>query len=591
MRSKRANGVVAKYFAVLIVIAVYLYPTIRARMQLGPMTLPPMFAPDLSMYLNLSQMPAAGDGQVLNPYYRIPVPANGSGYLKFRIAPRLFGAFDHGIHCQLWVSLLIWNILWWTLLCGVALWLFDRFLPGSSALLSIVGVSLLMLFNFGVLKTLALAWIHLPSLAGFNALALPFMRAFIPVIPVALLVAYLGLQTKALQEKRIHLWIAMAFLQLMALAVFPYATLMMAGLTAISVLFHIRTADKNTWVIPIVYGAACALLDGDFVWHSSLGFYDKHASAIHIQPHLLPKFIGGNWLLMVGLTAGIGISRKLPSPIRWTLFGLGATNVLLMLGDVVVPASTILLSHHADHFVHTTSVLLATFLLADALARVPDKIRMVRSILAFLLVMVFLTGGLLAVGNYQGTLTVNREIIELARLQHKWNVGEGDLVIARSKDVDDVCGWMVLLSKAPTLFCTDAEVMLTPQQNRDIQRFREALYLYLTGNDSNSLQRALATQDPSRLMYRLGYWAEATSLSAEERKNGIRAIQTGLVPWLERVQSDNITVNNFFHNSHKIVVVDDNQNPSFDPDRLASFLNLEEQQRSGDFVLFVFNPK
>ncbi|HLZ40795.1 MAG TPA: hypothetical protein VKQ11_07530 [Candidatus Sulfotelmatobacter sp.] len=580
-----------KYLAVLVVISFYLYPTLRTRVELGPMPLAPVFAPDLSMYLNLSEMPAAGEGRILNPYYRIPVPANGSGYLKFRVAPRLFGAFNHSLHDHLWFALLVWNLLCWALLCGMALWFFEHFLPGSPSALSIIGLGLLMLFNFGVLKTVALAWIHLPSLAGFRTLALPFMRAFIPVIPVALLVAYVGLQMKAQQEKTVRSWIAMALVQLLALVVFPYATLMMAGLTAISVLFHIRIGEKQTWITPIVYGVACALLDGAFVWHSSLGFYENHTSPVHFQPQLLPKLIGGNWLLMVGLTAGTAVSRKLPPAVRWTLVGLGATNLLLMLGDVVVPASTILLSHHADHFVHTTIAILATFLLASAFAGIPDKIWIRRGILALSLVMVILTGALLALGNYQGALAANREIVELARLQEMWKVGEGDLLIARSKDADDVCGWMVLLSKAPTLFCTDAEVMLTPQQNRDIQRFREAVYLYLTGSDSSSLQRALAKSDPSRLMYRLGYWAEATSLSADERDDGIRAIQTELVPWLDRVQGHDAMVIAFFRNSRRIIVVDDHQDHAFVTERLDSFLRLQAQQQSGNWLLLFYAPK
>src|ERR1051326_400287 len=221
MGEKRTKDVVWKYLAVLVVIAFYLYPTFRARVQLGPMPLPPMFAPDLSMYLNLSEMPTVEEGQVLNPYYRIPVPTNGSGYLKFRVAPRLFGAFNHSLHDHLWFALLVWNLLWWALLCAMALWLFEHYLPGSLSALSVIGLGLLMLFNFGVLKTLALGWIHLPSLAGFRTLALPFMRAFIPVIPVTLLLAYVGLQMKALQEKTVRPWIAMALLQLLALAVFP----------------------------------------------------------------------------------------------------------------------------------------------------------------------------------------------------------------------------------------------------------------------------------------------------------------------------------------------------------------------------------
>jgi len=80
---------------------------------------------------------------------------------------------------------------------------------------------------------------------------------------------------------------------------------------------------------------------------------------------------------------------------------------------------------------------------------------------------------------------------------------KGDLLIARSLNVDDACGWIALLSKGPVLFCTDAKTMFTPQQNRDIHRFREAAHLYMSGKDSASLQRALAAPDPSKQIWQL----------------------------------------------------------------------------------------
>jgi hypothetical protein len=67
-------------------------------------------------------------------------------------------------------------------------------------------------------------------------------------------------------------------------------------------------------------------------------------------------------------------------------------------------------------------------------------------------------------------------------------------------------------------------------QNRDIHRFRQAGYLYLTGENSDLTQRALAGPNPSSLIWKLGYWAEAISPSAEERAQGIHAIQSDLIP-------------------------------------------------------------
>ena len=144
------------------------------------------------------------------------------------------------------------------------------------------------------------------------------------------------------------------------------------------------------------------------------------------------------------------------------------------------------------------------------------------------------------------------------------------------------------MSPSPVLFCTDAEVMLTPQQNHDIHRFRQAIYLYLTGENSNLMRRVRAGPSPSSMMWKLGYWAEAISPSAEERAQGIHAIQSDVVPWLERVENHDVEVTRFFRNFRRIIVIDSRQDHTSTADRLAAFLNLEGQQNYDDFVVLFY---
>lgn len=87
---------------------------------------------------------------------------------------------------------------------------------------------------------------------------------------------------------------------------------MMAGLTAVSLLGQVmRLGWRETWRVPLSYGATCGLLDFAFLGHGSLGFYDNRSSAIHFQPQLLPHLIGGNWLLLVGLTVAVAFAKPL----------------------------------------------------------------------------------------------------------------------------------------------------------------------------------------------------------------------------------------------------------------------------------------
>lgn len=591
-RNHTTSRTVVEFLAIVLILGIYSYPSLRARTELGASILPPIFAPDLTLYLNLGNAKAAAVSQAVNPYYLVPVPNNGTGYLKFGVGPALFSKLDELLRGQTWLALLIWNLFWWGLLSVVAVCLFERFLPAPSPGIVLFGLGLLMLFNFGVLKTLLIAWVHLPSLGGFQELALPYMRAFIPPIPMTFLLAYLGLQMEALWRKEIFIWVAMGILQFLALVTFPYATLMMAGLTAVSVLWQVfQGAQRGTWRIPLIYAFACAIADCAFLLHGSLSFYASHSSPIHFQLQLLPHLVGGSWLLLGVLTFGTILSKTLAPEVKWPLVGMGLANMVLMLGDAFVPATSILLSHHAAHFVHTTIAILVAFQVSASLAAVKDRSGKVAIALGVAGGFIVLNGALLALGSYQERLPYNREQVELARMFDMWRPNERDLVIAPSRSVDDDCGWVVLLSKVPVLFCTDAEVMLTPQQNQDVQRFRQALYLYLTGKDSGYLRRGITDPNPVSLMYQLGYWAEATSFSGEERKEGLRAIQIDLIPWLERVEEHDVAVSSFFRQFRRVVVIDDRKNPIFPPARLASFLRFEGERHFDNLELLSYVPQ
>jgi len=593
-RRYSAGRALGQFAAAVLVLIIYSYPALRVRADFGAASLPPEFAPDLSLYLNLSSLRTVNPGQVLNPYYLVPVPANGTAYLKFRLGAALFSSWNKLFAGQMWLAMFLWNLLWWGLLCAVALRLFERFLPIDSLEVGIAGLGLLMLVDIGMAKLLLTAWVHLPSLSGFQsvALQLPFMRAFTPQIPMPLLLGYLGLQMGALREKGFYRWVGMGVLQLLALLAFPYAALMMAGLTFVSVLWRMFSRGSNgAWHVPLAYGAACAIADGLLLMRGSLNIYASHSSPIHFQPQLLPHLVGGTWLLLCVLTVATVLAKTLPAEVKWPLAGLGATNVVLMLGDAVVPSTVLLLSHHAAYFAHTTAAVLFTFLASAALVRMHDQYNKMRTAVGVALGVIALNGILLSLGTYHAFLPINRQQAEVARLLSSWQPVEGDLFIARSRFVDDACGWVSLIAKGPVLFCTDAEVMLTPQQNRDIHRFRQALYLYFSGKDSGYLQRVVTDPNPAGALYQLGFWAEAISWSGEEQKEGLRGINSDLMPLLERVEAHDAAASEFFHQFRRVILIDDLQDPTFLPARVGSFLKLEREQHLDNWVLLYYVPE
>ncbi len=325
-----------------------------------------MSAPDVSLYLNISTMKATSSGQLVDPYYGIPVPAARMGYLKFRLAFLLFGGVNALLHGDLWWSLLVWNLFWWGVLGVLAVWFFQHFLPDRSPVVVIAGVAVLMFFNFGILKSLFAAWAHLPSIRGFESLELPFIRPFFPQIPVPLLLLYLGLQIKALQKRSWWFWAGMAVTQFLAFATFPYAMLMMAGVTAVAAVGQVvRRHMLVQWSTLLLYAIACAFSDLLFFLHGGQAARSGapgQYSLIHIQMSVLPHRIGGMWLILAALTVLVFFIRDLAPEIKWPLAGLGLSTLFLLIGDVFFSETTLQMSQHGGYFVHFTATVLFVFL-------------------------------------------------------------------------------------------------------------------------------------------------------------------------------------------------------------------------------------
>jgi len=203
-----------------------------------------------------------------------------------------------------------------------------------------------------------------------------------------------------------------------------------------------------------------------------------------------------------------------------------------------------------------------------------------------------MNGFLLSLGTYRGHLAYNQEQASLAKaLTGPFRTAPGTLVVAGSQTVDDSCGWIYTLTQNQVLFCTDAEIMLTPQQDLEIHRFRQAIYLYLNGQGSDSLRRSLAGEHSLGVLYYLGYWAEAASLSPQEHADGVRAVEHELIPWVERVEHHDEAVANFFRQFPRIVVVDNAGNPTFSDDRLDAFLKLQSEQHADDVRLRTYTAR
>jgi hypothetical protein len=579
---------------IFVVLAIYSYPAIKTTGTTGSRVLPPISAPDLSLYLNISKVLAAHSAEILDPYYGVAVPATRLGYLKFRLAFLLFGQLTALLHGNLWLTLFLWNLLWWGLLCALTVWFFHEFLPDRTPELVLAGLALLMFLNFGVLKVQLAAWTRLPSVTAFEKVELPYIRPFFPQIPIPLLLLYLGLQIKALQKRRRWFWVVMGIIQLLAFGSFPYAMLMMAGITAVAMLGLLLSGSiTGLWRTLSIYAIACAGADllfflrgGGVARTGAPGQY----SLLHLQLSLLVHRIGGMWLLLAALTAVVFVIRDSVPEVRWALAGLGLSNLFLLSGDTFFSETALQVSHHGGYFVQLTTAVLFTFALSAGFRYLARRKATWRWALVIATALLLLNGVLVARATYRSFLPLNQEQAELTRFLHSDPPQADDLVIARADTVDDACAWVPLVSRARVLFCRSAQVLLSPEQNQQVQRFRQALYLYFTNKDVPWVEQVLGDPSAMKELSRLTFVGQVTTNLAE-RERSIEAVRTELIPFLARAEQKDPAMRSFFSHYRRVVVIDTLTNPDFSMTQLGTYLKIEKQEVSGSLLILICSPQ
>lgn len=580
--------------AIALVLTIYSYPTLKTSAATGSRVLPPVTSPDTSLYLNISTMKTAGSGEIVDPYYGIPAPTPQMGYLKFRTAFVLFAGLNRLMRGNTWWALLVWNNLWWALLCVVAGWFFEASLPRSSLLIVLSAIAMLMFFNFGVLQNNLGAWRFLPSLRGFERVELPFIRPFFPQLPIPLLVLYLGLQIKALQKASWPIWIGMAVTQFVTFTIFPYAMLMMAGISAIAIVgMMVSRGVVPLWRFAIVYGSLCAASDFLFLIHGSNVTRTGppgQDSLIHLQGSMLAHHLGGTWFLLFALTLALGLFRGLSPEIKWPVIGLGLSNLLLLLGDVLFSEAALQISHHAGYFVHLTVTIMVVLLAAEAAEHFhANRNTGWRIGLAGILAILTFNGIFISLANYRRLFLLNNDLVEFAQILRSSAPEQGDVIIARALTVDDNCAWVSLVSSAHSLFCRNAQVLLSPEQNLNIQRFRQALYLYFSGKNRSWAESVFNSANNETELSRLMFLGEYSS-DAKERNKHIDSTRTGLIPFLTKIESNDREVHSFLSSYRRILVIDNVSRPTFVEDKLSTYLRVEGRKTSGSFVLLDCRP-
>jgi hypothetical protein len=216
----------------LVIIAIYIYPFIATWITIGIVKLPPLFAPDLYRYLNITRLETINPHYLVNPWFGNIVPKSDIIiYDRFGLPIKLFSILSYTIGDNLVLNLFIWHMFWTILIFLSFIWFFKTLNPKYNFNILMLGLSTLLLIDLTSLQTIFSAWINLPSLDGFQKVRLPYMRTFFPQVSIPLIFCYLSLLIKVLKEQTLFKWLILLFIQLLTLISFPYATIMLLGTT------------------------------------------------------------------------------------------------------------------------------------------------------------------------------------------------------------------------------------------------------------------------------------------------------------------------------------------------------------------------
>ena len=578
----------ASYLALLIVVlSVYSYPSIRTALTTRSLRLPAVTGPDQGLYLTLSRLNKTEDGRFVNPYYHITVPYPIS-LLKFRLGPFLFGLLDRIFAGRIWFTSFAWNLLWWGLLCTGSICLFNGFLPRSMPELVVAGSALLTLFSVNGLLSVARGF-HFSS-ADLQA-GLPYIRPFTPQVAVPLLIWYLALQIRALKGVNPVVWGAMALLQFMAFAAFPYATLIMAGTTAFAAFWFIfASPHRRPWRTVLLYFFICFLSDIGFALHGSAGFkagFPDKSSPIKLQLFLVGQMIGKLWILTAILVIATAATKKLSPVVKWPLVGLGFSTLIFKLSDAVFSERLFFISDHISYFFQPTVTILLVFLVV---AYVPRSSQAFRFTCTGIAVLCVVYGFLMAEGNYRANLPYNLQQADLSRWAASGEVSANDLIVSHWEGEHygahyQGCEWMPLFLDAQILYCRNAQVALTPEQNRTVQRFREALYMYFDGKDSQWVEKTTDFEA-------YGLFGELSSFRRTEELNArIIALRQELSPIFDRIEHQDPSVRSFFQQFPRVWIIENREFQLFNDRRLASYLDLQEPEAWGSVIVQPAHPR
>jgi hypothetical protein len=581
--SKRAIFFAA---ALLCSVAVYQLPYLLTLAKTGWSPLPPVFVADEMLYLNLSAIHHASATEVLNPWYGNLVRAVDVPHLQFPITFLLFH-FTHAIFRSWTLAVLVWAAFWAAVTFVAAVFCLDSLFPDSKPFLTITGAFALLVLQSPLVYAEEIR--QLPSAMVFLQMRLPYLRFAIPQVIVPVVLAYWGLQVRALKNGSKLTLAGMALLQFALCAAFPYFLPVVALGTGITILIF-KCQGKEialSWPATFVFAIVCGAMDiGYFVLAGVGKSHGNVQVSLQFRPELILPSLRAYVLLLV-VAAGLALVSRASLAARTTVAGMALSNALFGFSNVFLPAEAQMLDHPTYIIALTTWLPLLVF--GWAFLEQFDS----RPFRTALIGMLALIGAWEGYAGYRSSLPTN--LLQAAAIEEleKLVLTAKDLVIAPAQFSDDISSWIPLVSPAKVLFTSDGENILSASDTRTEQTFRQGVYLTTAGMTPTlfTSMTESATDFRFNALVQQGDRAYQRSPLAADRLHAQLLVRERLGPLLARLYSEPALTRDLLAAYERIIVIDSSSNPFFDPPSFSRWLAIERQYEHNGTRVWICRPK
>ena len=552
-------------------IGVYELPYLLTIAKTGWQPLPPVLVADQMLYLNVSAIHHVSATEVLNPWYGTPVSTLDVPHLIFPITFHLFH-LAHALFRSWTTAMLAWSAIWTALTFVAAVFCLESFFPGTARFWTTVGAFGLVVLQSPLIYAAEIK--HLLSLHRFFQVQLPYLRFAIPQVILPIVLAYWGLQVRALMKPSWRTLAAMALLQFAEFAAFPYILPVLAIGTGITfaIAKYGRKEITLSWTAMSAYAAVCGVLDIAYLLLA--GFAKSHANvhfALRFRPEMIVYEIRPYVVLLV-VGSVLALFSRASDATAATATGLALSNALFGFADVFFAPEAQMLQH--PHYIIGITTWLPLFVFLWTFLETFDRQWMRAA----------LVSGLVLIGVWEGfssyKFALSQNVFQAAAIEqiNPLHLSADDLVLAPSRFSDDISSWIPLLSPAMVLYTPDGENILSAADTRTEQTFRQALYLRMTGMNAASLNSATqAGSSDAQLgpLLQQGDRTHAESPLAKDRLLVRHMLRERLGPLFAHLDADPSIARNLLAGYRRIFVIDSNAHPSFDKSALSKWLFIE----------------